>query len=99
MAYFADEFAAPTTVTTLTKALGLVDPIWIQFLEIRSLTGNAGTFYLGLGSLSTTAHRGTYLVAGDKFTVPMLQGRNTSTDEIRIIGTNAADKVLLTIIA
>lgn len=98
MACLFKEVSTTTAARTLTSALGLTDKLHCGEIDVRSNAGATGTTYWGHSTVTTSANRGGYIVAGESFTWLPSTGQKISTDEIYIISTDASQALFFTVI-
>lgn len=97
MAYTAKQYTVTASAATLTSIIG--SKLFIQQVDIKAKTGNAGVVYLGgSGVTNVPANAGAALEAGVAWSkVFTNSSTNVTTDDIYIVGT-ASDVAFITVI-
>lgn len=100
MAYFPVQYAVTTSAAKLTTILGLTDAKRPVHISIKNGTANTGKVYIGKSNVTNVpANAGVELIADQTWTYQAGTGaRHVSTDDIYIVGSVGAEKVLILVI-
>lgn len=97
MSYFPKQYTVTASAASLTSILGSAK--FIQQVDIKAKTGNAGVVYIGgSGVTNVPANAGAALEAGVAWSKTYTNSQTCiSTDDIYIVGT-ASDVAFITVI-